>query len=433
MSSQSVITLVQQMSEQVESLQAMLGSVRLALSHYRASAPLVENAHLSTLEAIERATEAFDQVNVNSAESLRKLRQRVEHLKLIYDITSQLNDQVSLNQVIELTLDAMWQKAPLSFAVVILGDTELGPYHYHNMRGVADPLRFSGKECPFPLWGVLARALIPQLDPARPDYFIVNDIYAEHRPLPEEFPWMKAEGSLMILPLRIQKTVTGALLLGRSEVNSFSDADLCEDYVEIAKSTARVLQLSQIHQELQERVSQLVGLQLLTRSLTNIKHFDEVLQVLTQSFGEIAGKATVSLILDVRFTQRPHRESRSSLSEKHGFGTAPLAIYTVPIHENQKAVELSPYLVRLVEWAIQAGQPVFYDPQENSESLEQFYYNESGRGLFVPIVNNDRTIGVLHIVAPDRPQRFDEGDMVILRTIANTVAIMLNHINAREH
>ena len=433
MSSRSVITLVQQMSEQVESLQAMLDSVRLSLSHYRATATLVENAHLITLEAIEQATEAFDQVNVNLAESLRKLRQRIDHLNLIYDITSQLNDQLSLNQVIELTLDAMWQKAPLSFAVVILGDTELGPYHYHNLRGVSDAWQFSGKECPFPLWGILARALIPQLDPARPDYLIVNDIHAEHRPLPEEFPWMKLEGSLMILPLRIQKTVTGALLLGRSEVNSFSDADLCEDYVEIAKSTARVLQLSQIHRELQERVSQLVGLQLLTRSLTNTKHFHEVLQVLTQSLGEIAGKATVSLILDSRVTQRSQVESRPSLSENSSFGPAQLKVYTVPIHENQKAVELSPYLVRLVGWAIQAGQPVFYDPQENSESPEQLYYNESGRGLFVPISNNDRTIGVIHIVAPDRPQRFDEGDMVILRTIANTVAIMLNHINVKDY
>lgn len=236
----------------------------------------------------------------------------------------------------------------------------------------------------------------------------------------------------MILPLRIQKTVTGALLLGRSEVNGFSDVDLCQDYVEIAKSTARALQLAQIHRELQERVSQLVGLQLLTRSLTNIKHFHEVLLVLTQSFVEIAGKATVSLILDARFAQRSNAIAQPRLSEETGFGPAQLIIYTVPIDENQKAVELSPYLVRLVEWAIQAGQPVFYDPQENNESLEQFYYNESGRGLFVPIANQERTIGVIHIVAPDRPQRFDEGDMVILRTIANTIAIMLNHINSRD-
>lgn len=100
---------------------------------------------------------------------------------------------------------------------------------------------FWGRECPFPLWGVLARALISHLDPAEPDYLIVDNLFIEHRPLQEEFPWMKLEGSLIILPLRIQKTVTGALLLGRNEVNGFSDAALCEDYTEIAKSAVRCL------------------------------------------------------------------------------------------------------------------------------------------------------------------------------------------------
>ncbi len=77
---------------------------------------------------------------------------------------------------------------------------------------------------------------------------------------------------------------------------------------------------------------------------------------------------------------------------------------------------------------MQAGQPIFYDPQETSESSEQFYYNESGRALLVPMVNNERAIGVIHVVAPDRPQPFDESDMVMLRTIANTTVMMLNYL-----
>lgn len=433
MSSRSVIKLVQQLSEQLESITAMLQSVRVTIGHDKASSQLAGNDQRSIFSEIEQATAAFDQVNADLDKSMRKLRQRIDQLNLFYDITSQLNDQLSLNQVIELTMDAMWQKAPLNFAVVILGDTELGPYHYQNMRGVSDSWRFLGKECPFPLWGVLARALIPQLDPAQPDYLIIDNMYAEHRPLQEEFPWMKLEGSLMILPLRIQKTVTGALLLGRNEANGFSDTDLCEDYTEIAKSAARALQLAQIRQELQERVSQLVGLQLLTRSLTNIKHFDEVLHVLVQSFIEIAGKATVSIILDQRFTQQAKFATFANPTEKASFNSAGLKAYTIPMPESQKVMELSPQFLRLVEWAIQAGQPVFYDPQATTESPEQFYYNESGRGLLVPIANNERTIGVIHVVAADRPQRFDEGDMVVLRTIANTVAMMLNHIAPNDN
>lgn len=426
MSNRSVITLFQQMSERLESIVAMLGLVRLHINHYRGDSQFAENIQTAVFQEIDQSTAEFEQIKLDLDSSLRNLRQRIDQLNLIYDITSQLNDQVSLNQVIELTMDAMWQKAPLNFAVVILGDTELGPYHYQNMRGVSDSWRFLGRECPFPLWGVLARALIPHLDPAKPDYLIVDNLLVEHRPLQEEFPWMKLEGSLMILPLRIQKTVTGALLLGRNEVNGFSDAALCEDYTEIAKSAARALQLAQMHQELQERVSQLVDLQLFTRSLTNANSFDETIRLLTQGVIEMAGKATVSIILDQAFGQTPAQDGSSINQIKNpAFELQSFKVYAASISENQNTTELSGQVYRLVEWAIQAGQPVFYNPHEIVESPEQFYYNESGRALLVPIVKDERTIGIIHVVAPDRPKRFDEGDMVVLRTIANTASIML--------
>ncbi|MCX6044089.1 MAG: GAF domain-containing protein [Chloroflexi bacterium] len=431
MSNRSVITLFQQMSEQLESIVAMLGTVRLALSYYRINNPADENGADVTIREIAQVTQEFDGMNADLNDSVRKLRQRIDQLNLLYDITNQLNDQISLNQVIELTMDAMWQKAPLNFAVVILGDTELGPYHYKNMRGVSDAWRFLGRECPFPLWGVLARALIPHLDPEKPDYLIVDDMRTEQRPLPEEFPWMKREGSLMILPLRIQKTVSGALLLGRNEVEGFSNPELCEDYTEIAKSAARALQLAQVHQELQERISQLVGLQLFTRSMTNAKSFDEVIELLTQGVIEMAGKATVHIMIDPQFTHdRLHIEPPNQLVESFSSNPKTFQIYVTSLYENQKSTELSAYIYRLIEWTMQAGQPVFYDPQVAGESLEQFYYNESGRALLVPIVNNERTIGVIHIVAPDRPQPFDESDMVMLRTIANTTVMILNNLQA---
>ena len=430
MSNRSVITLFQQMSERLESVVAMLGSVRLHINHhYRGYGQFAENVQATVVQEIAQSTHEFEHLSVDLDNSLRKLRQRIDQLNLIYDITSQLNDQVSLNQVIELTMDAMWQKAPLNFAVVILGDTELGPYHYQNMRGVSDTWRFLGRECPFPLWGLLARALIPHLDPAKPDYLIVDNMQAERRPLAEEFPWMKLEGSLMILPLRIQKTVTGALLLGRNEVNGFSDAELCEDYTEIAKSAARALQVAQMYQELEDRVSQLVDLQLFTRSLTNARRLDEVIPLLTQGVMEMAGKATVSIILDQAFIDA--KLNPGSTRNQTGNGTFQPQVfkaYAPSIPENQRTPELSGQVYRLVEWAIQAGQPVFYEPNELAESPEQFYYNESGRALLVPIINNERTIGVIHVVALDRAQRFNEGDMVVLRTIANTASIMLDHV-----
>jgi len=258
--SRSIITLFQQLSERWDATVAMLGAVRTSIAHYRSSRRVTENDFTTLVNTLAVATQDFGQINAGLDDSLRLLRQRIDQLNLLQDITNQLHDQVSLDHVIEVMVDAMWQKSPLSFAVVILGDTELGPYHYQNMRGVADSWRFLGRECAFPLWGLLARALIPHLNPDKPDYLIVDDMHTEHRPLQEEFPWMKLEGSLMILPLRIHKAVTGALLLGRSEARGFENTDLCEDYAEISQCAARALQLAQIYQELDKRISQLVGL-----------------------------------------------------------------------------------------------------------------------------------------------------------------------------
>jgi GAF domain-containing protein len=431
--SRSIITLFQQLSERLDATVAMLGAVRASVTHYRSSRHVTENDSAIVINSLAEVTQDFAQIGAGLDDALRQLRQRIDQLNLLYDITSQLHEQASLDQVIELMMDAMWQKSPLSFAVVILGDTELGPYHYQNMRGVSDSWRFLGRECPFPLWGLLARALIPHLNPDKPDYLIVDDMHTEHRPLQEEFPWMKLEGSLMILPLRIHKAVTGALLLGRNEVHGFENADLCEDYAEISQSAARALQLAQMYQELDKRVSQLVGLQLFTRSMTGVHGFDPIIDGLTQGVVDMVGKAMVHIILDERSIYAEKQARQAALGGENtmaAVGQPLLDIPTLKVYmsstvEHQKLTDLPAPVNRLVGWTMQAVQPVFYDPNE-VESAEQFYYNETGRALLVPIVNNDRTIGVMHVVAPDRAQPFDEGDMVVLRTIANTAAMMLS-------
>ena len=75
----------------------------------------------------------------------------------------------------------------------LLGETELGPYVYHEMRGVIDPLRFLGKQCPLPLWGELAHALVRRLDPEEADYVIISDLANSTRPSPRSFPGSSAK------------------------------------------------------------------------------------------------------------------------------------------------------------------------------------------------------------------------------------------------
>ena len=111
-------------------------------------------------------------------------------------------------------MDAVWQRVQFGFAVLVLGDSELGPYHYQDMRGVAESRRHIGQPCPLPLWGELAHALVRRLDPAEADYLVIDDIAATGRPMPEEFPWMSHTGSLIILPLRKDSVAICAIASG---------------------------------------------------------------------------------------------------------------------------------------------------------------------------------------------------------------------------
>lgn len=328
---------------------------------------------------------------------LQQLRNRINQIELLQSIAEHYDAQVDIANVLEASLDALWRKVPLRFAAIVLGEAELGPYTYQSLRGVPDGWRFVGKSCPFPLWGVLARALLPRLDPDEPDYLVIQDVQAAKRPRAEEFAWMPLDGSLMILPLRTQDRVVGAILLGRETTDGFVDPELCQDFHTIAYTVARILQIAQVRHELDERSNQLLSLQLFTKSLTSVHSFEKLIELLMDGISESFGRVGVLVYLHERIWSK-------DVTTYH---------------------DLDPYVRSIIDWTMQAGQPIFYDPDDTTESLERFYYNESGRALVTPIIRNERTLGVIQIVARESTRHFEEGDMIVLRTIANTVAIMV--------
>ncbi len=335
-------------------------------------------------------------------QSSRQLQQRIRQIDILYAIANQYGESIGTERVLLTAMDAVWQKMSLRFAVVILGETELGPYYYQSMSGITDAWQYINNICPFPLWGVLARALLPRLNPDEADYLIIKDIARENLPLVEEFPWLPRNGSLMILPLRADKRIQGAILLGSQAVNAFADEVLCADYLTIAQQTARVLQLAQMHHELNERSGQLLTLQLFTKSIATAHNYDKLVDVLVEGIFEAMGRVSVSIIFN---EQLWHRTIDGS---------------TV----------IPPQSLRIIDWAMQAGQPIFYDPDDSDGSLERFYYNDSGHALVVPILRNERTQGAIQIITNRTNRRFEEGDMIVLRTIANCAAIILRDLGA---
>jgi len=408
MTDQAANRLIQDILDQIAALDTVtdkLTSVIATIEHHEKSNIDTAIAPFS-VEKLEPILVTIQQTIENRRSLLRQssqqLRGRIHQTDILYTIANQYGETTDIERVLLTVLDAIWQKMSLRFAVIILGETELGPYYYQSMRGVADAWKYVNSICPFPLWGVLARALLPRLNPDEADFLVIKDIVSENLPLAEEFPWLPRNGSLMILPLRADKRTQGAILLGSQGVDAFADETLCADYLAIAHQAARVLQLAQMYHELNERSGQLLSLQLFTKSIATAHNYDKLVDVLVEGIFEAMGRVSVSIIFN---DQLWHRTIDGT---------------TV----------IPPQSLRIIDWAMQAGQPIFYDPDDSEGSLERFYYNESGHALVVPILRNERTQGAIQITTNRTNRRFEEGDMIVLRTIANCAAIILRDIEA---
>ncbi len=355
--------------------------------------------------------------------SVRELQRLFDRLLFLEKCTSLFAAPFSLSEELTQLMDALWQRHSLAFAALVLGEAELGPYFYHDLRGVLDARRYLRKQCPLPLWGELAHALVRPLDPEEPDYLLIDDIAKEDRPKPEEFPWMPRRGSVLFLPLRKEHVAIGALILGGGAPNYFADPELRLELVEFAQIAARVVIGAQIQEELRERSGQLVGLQLFTRLLAASQSSPRILSILLNGIAELMRATTVlivfhrTLIGEKLLQLIQETPSARSLHDLIGIGRF-----------EDNPLKLLDHLQRLLIWTTDAGQSLFLDPSQPLESPDNLYYNESGQALITPITVGDAPLGAIYIeAAPDAPA-YSEEDMVVMRTAVNMVAIVLQQI-----
>lgn len=376
----------------------------------------------SSSEPLQDRAVAMD--SVAALARVQDLQRQIDRVLFLQNCASLFASSLALPALITQLMDEVWQRNRLTFAALVLGESELGPYYYQDLRGVIDARRYLKKQCPLPLWGELAHALVRRLNLEEPDYLLIDDMAATGRPTPEEFPWMPRSGALIILPLRKKSTAIGALLLGRIQVNHFVDLELRLELIEFTEIMARAIIGAQIQEELNARVEQLAGLQLFSRSIATSASFAGLLTNITEGITELMGAGTVLLAFNRLLIGS---ELLHLLLETPG-----VRIYQNLIGIGIAAVDqplaLFTRLHRLLTWTADAGQPLFFDPTQQVDSPEDLYYNETGRALMTPIAIGDSALGALYIEAPSTLLAYDEGDMVVLRTATNAFAIALQQI-----
>lgn len=400
---------------QIESALDLTARSHLDKAHSETNATrFVKEQVQDYLDATERATVLA---------SIRELQRLIDRLLFLERCTSLFAAPLSLSEQLTELMDALWQRHSLTFAALVLGEAELGPYFYYDLRGVLDARRYLRKRCPLPLWGELAHALVRPLDPEEPDYLLINDIAREDRPKPEEFPWMPRRGSVLFLPLRKENVTIGAFILGSNTSDYFADPELRLELIEFAQIAARVIIGAQIQEELQERSGQLVGLQLFTRLLAASQSSPRILPIVLNGIAELMNATTVlvvfhrGLISDALFRLMMETPGARSFHE----------LICISRSESEP-LTLMNQLQRLFIWTIDAGQSLFLDPSQPLESLDDLYYNESGQALITPISVGDSSLGAIYIEAASDAPAYGEEDMVVMRTAVNMVAIVLQQI-----
>jgi GAF domain-containing protein len=378
------------------------------------------SSNVQRLEQLLHQPQADNGGGTEAITLLHELRRNVDQINFLYDTSRRLTQNLPLRDVLTLLMDTLWRRQ-YSFVVILLGETELGPYIYHEMRGVVDPLRFLGKQCPLPLWGELAHALVRRLDPEEPDYVIIPDLANSNRPRPQEFPWLEREGSLMIVPLRKDHIAMGALILGRPGVDGFSDSESCAELGEIAATAAMALYNAQVRHELQERGDQLVGLQLFTRSLPVVGPLFDLLVAAATGIADLLVNTEVFIVL-----QRKHCLDLPAIPPSMHIVNLPWSdLCNVGSRAQPSADLLHATLYRLIMWTIEAGQALFFNPLQEYSAPEDLYYNEAGQAMLVPLSSGDEALGVIYAVSRDPERHFNESDMVVTRTMANVVAALI--------
>lgn len=378
------------------------------------------SSNVLRLEQLLRYPHQGGQADVEAIGLLLELRRSLDQVSFLYDTSRRLVQNLPLRDVLSMLMDILWRRQ-YSFVVILLGETELGPYVYSEMRGVVDPLRFLGRQCPLPLWGELAHALVRRLDPEEPDYVVISDLAASGRPRPQEFPWLERKGSLMIVPLRKDHIAMGALILGRRSVDGFSDGESCAELVEIAGTAAMALYNAQVRHELQERADQLVGLQLFTRSLPASGPTPNLLVATAMGIADLLVNAEVFVLV----LQKHCQAMPTALGAPHVVCLPWSELCIVGSRAQPSADLMHVALYRLITWTIEAGQALFFDPHQEYSSPEDLYYNEAGQAMLVPLSSGDDALGAVFAVSRDPARHFNENDMVVARTMANVAATLV--------
>lgn len=132
---QTITILFQQVLEQVEQFSQLTELMDRMLTSDAATLPTVSASSAENQQQWRTLQRRLSEQQQRLQTGLQRLRNRISQLELLQSIAEHYDAQVDIIDVLDASLDALWQKVPLRFAVIVLGEAELGPYIYQSFAG----------------------------------------------------------------------------------------------------------------------------------------------------------------------------------------------------------------------------------------------------------------------------------------------------------
>jgi GAF domain-containing protein len=375
--------------------------VQPVLSLVHAARSLVEGGTVSyptqrTVGELRLLAEAFNQISAQIRRQTDTLTEQARQSNYLFEASAELGRTLDLDESLQTAAEAIFGLGGLSYVVVFVGRSELGPYTCRAVRGLPGEtiVEMMGREYPVPLWGVMARALVGRQP------LVIDDIVAQNRPRPGEFDWDVGKGSMLLFPVCGASGPSGLLMAGAPDARAFSSGSLGDLVFALSRIASQSVQNAQLYQDAARAQEQLVTIQVISKLVSSATQIEDVLDVVVREAGEAMGGSQAWLLLRDVATGASRLYGQSGPGESEAWNA---------VHQDA------------VTWVMRADQPIFYDPDQPIGQSPILVHN--GAAMCVPLDVNDDTLGALVVVSRQHHRTFAEDDMIVLRTLTNAAAI----------
>lgn len=352
---------------------------------------------------------AFTKMTAGVRDLLSQSEEKVTQIHTLHRATMLLNELMEEHDLYEEVVAAFLALDHYTQVVLLVGEDELGPFRLAAAHGLeqASLTRWRGMSWRPPLWGVVAPAL------ASKSPHVVEYSKEEKRPRPGEFPWEVRGESLAVLPLMGLTGLQGVVILVKDVPFGFSSQVQFRMMETVAVHIARLLEGVRLVHNVEAHMAELVTLQAVTRSVVTASSLSQMLRTIAQDVADVAGPSDVALVLpkDIH-SKRLHT--------------------VLPPDSAQCRALYARVNWDVIRWVYDAGQPVFYNPEEVGEDIGDLMFRSSGRVMVIPLEGQDEVLGVLVVAARGEEREYEEPHLMSMRTIANALVVGLHSVRLHQ-